>query len=120
MAAPKILIVDRYDPMRKLGKEEMEEAGWEVRTAATRAEALEIFETEKDFSLVTLDIFLPDDGVRLLHALLEKRRGRKPLIFVLATHDLQGLDVLKADEYIIKTAHAWVDVLKAYEKRVVR
>ncbi|MDP2157128.1 MAG: response regulator, partial [Nitrospirota bacterium] len=55
----KILIVDDDQSILRLYKEELEEEGYQIVTAASGTEGLAKFETE-DFDLVTLDIHLPD------------------------------------------------------------
>lgn len=59
-----VLLVDDEEGMRDMGSEILEESGYRVVTAATGAEAVEIFrQRHNDIALVILDLVLPDiDG----------------------------------------------------------
>lgn len=99
----KILMVedDRY--LRTLYRDEMEEEGYEVHTAATGAEAWELFlKLEPEF--VTMDIGLPDaDG----SALLKKMRQTRPNLraVLLTAYDFfDDSSMWVSRDYVIKSS----------------
>ncbi|MBI5249387.1 MAG: PAS domain S-box protein [Desulfomonile tiedjei] len=60
-----LLLVDDEESIRNLGRELLCEVGYEVITAATAREALEIYREHKDqISLIILDLVMPDMGGR--------------------------------------------------------
>jgi DNA-binding response OmpR family regulator len=99
----KILIVDDDQSILRLYREELEEEGYQIITAATGKEGLEKFETE-DFDLVTLDIHLPDiDGIKLLRQMKEKK-PRMPIIMSTAYDYRDDFSVWASEAYIVKSA----------------
>jgi DNA-binding response OmpR family regulator len=75
----KVMIVDDDPHILELYKVELLEEGYEIVTASTGKEAMEIFEKEHP-DLVTLDILMPDiDGITLLRKMKELR-PRMPII----------------------------------------
>ena len=72
MAARKILVVDDEEAARKLYKAAFEKKGYEVFTAETGEEALEIVENETIY-VMFLDLVLPGmDGVELCRRILKR------------------------------------------------
>ena len=58
-----ILIVDDEDMILDVGKQMMEKLGYEVYTASSGTEAVEIYQTRKDdIDMVILDMIMPDMG----------------------------------------------------------
>jgi len=99
----KILVVDDDTHILKLYKVELEEEGYEVITASTGKEAMEVFEkTSPD--LVTLDILMPDiDGISLLRRMKELR-PRLPIIMSTAYDYRDDFAVWASEAYIVKSA----------------
>jgi len=65
----KILVVDDEKNILKLYKAELEDEGYNVVTANSGKEALEVFRAEEP-DVVTLDIMMPDiDGIQVLRQL---------------------------------------------------
>jgi DNA-binding response OmpR family regulator len=99
----RILVVDDDVHILKLYKVELEEEGYEVVTAGTGKEAMEIFEKE-DFDLVTLDILMPDiDGISLLRKMKEKK-PRMPIIMSTAYDYRDDFAVWASEAYLVKSA----------------
>ena len=108
----KLLIVDDERNIRTLFRDELEEAGYEVRTAGTGHDALEKVEEELP-DLVVLDIRMEDmtglevlEQIRLKHEVL-------PVIMCTAVRGLQDDFTVwdsKVSDYITKPVD--LDVLK--------
>ena len=63
----RILLADDDDLLRNLVKEVLEEEGFSVLVAVDGEEALDIFWSQPELSLVILDIMMPKiDGLQLL------------------------------------------------------
>ena len=117
--AKKILIVDDDTLLRRSLAFNLEQAGYEVRTAANAEDALVLAEQTKP-DLVLLDIGLP--GIDGLDALKRfKEQYAVPVIFLTARRreldEVVGLE-LGADDYVTKPFD--VDVLLARIKAVLR
>jgi len=68
-----VLVVDEDETVLELGKDMLEELGFNALTALNGREAVEIFEhRKKDINCIMLDMNLPDIGVD--HALMEIKR----------------------------------------------
>jgi two-component system, cell cycle sensor histidine kinase and response regulator CckA len=66
----KVLLVDDEEIVRDLGTEMLKELGYEVLTAEDGRQALELFNSRKDISLVILDLTMPRmDGEQCFRAL---------------------------------------------------
>lgn len=101
--AYRVLVVDDESALQSMVREILEEAGYEVTTAGSCAQALERFQASP-FNAVLLDVMLPDgDGFILLRQL--RRRRDIPVLFLSARDEdqarLRGLG-LGADDYITK------------------
>lgn len=80
---PIFLVVDDEAEVGKYFQNLAEENGWEAITATDSAEALEIF-SKRNFSIVFIDIILPDnDGLTLLKEL--KKIPARNSLFVMIT-----------------------------------
>ena len=117
--AKRILIVDDDQLMRRSLAFNLEQAGYDVKSAARAEDALDILRGA-DFDLVLLDIGLPGmdglDAVRII-----KDEFGLPVIFLTARRreldEVVGLE-LGADDYVTKPFD--VDVLLARIKAVLR
>ena len=99
----KILMVEDDRHLRTLYREEMEEEGYEVYTAATGAEAWDLFVALKpDF--VTMDIKLPDaDGTALLKKMRESRPGLRAVL--LTAYDFfDDSSMWVSKDYLVKSS----------------
>lgn len=100
----KILVVDDESRMRKLVRDFLEKAGYDVVEAGDGEEALNIFFAEKDIALIVLDVMMPKvDGWQVCREVREY--SRVPIIMLTARGDesdeLQGFQ-LGVDEYLSK------------------
>ena len=100
----KILIVDDESRMRKLVHDFLAREGYEVVEAADGEEALDIFYSDKEISLIVLDVMMPK--INGWEVCLEIRKISKlPIIMLTAKGDesdeLNGFEI-GADEYISK------------------
>ena len=99
----KILMVEDDPNLRMLYRDEMEEEGYEVLTAATGGEAWDLFlKLEPDF--VTMDIGLPDaDGTALLKKMRETRPGLRAV--VLTAYDFfDDSSMWVSRDYVMKSS----------------
>lgn len=100
-----ILVVDDEPNLRQLLKLYFEQKGWEVTLASSGSEALNIFDDGSSFSLVILDIKMPDmNGLEVLIE-MKKRAPNIPVIMITAFGSHTGaLEALRqgAYDYITK------------------
>ena len=100
----KILIADDEARMRKLLRDFLVRENYEVAEAEDGEEALSVFESDKDISLVILDVMMPKlDGWEVCKEI--RKTSDTPIIMLTAKSDekdeLQGFE-LGVDEYITK------------------
>lgn len=99
----KILVVDDEKNILMLYKAELEDEGYEVITADSGRQAIELFETESP-DVVTLDIMMPDiDGIQVLRQLKEKNPN-VPIIMLTAYNYRDDFAIWASDVYIIKSS----------------
>jgi len=105
-ASPKtILVIDDEENIRNLYRDELEDAGYRVRTASGWEEARAVL-TESPPDLVTLDIRLGPgpDGIEILR-LIKKQRAGLPVILVTAYGEYRADFAAWASEaYVVKSA----------------
>lgn len=104
MGRLKILVVDDESRMRKLVRDYLNKAGFEVLEAQDGEAALDIFFKEKDIALLILDVMMPKlDGWQVCREIREFSKA--PIIMLTARTDekdeLLGFQ-LGVDEYISK------------------
>lgn len=100
----RILVVDDDESVRLLYKEELQQEGYEVLTAATAAEGLALAETARP-DLVTLDIKMP--GTDGLTALREFKARYRDLPVVMCTaygSFKRAYASIASDAYVVKSA----------------
>lgn len=100
-----ILVVDDEESIRFLYREELEEEGFRVITAADGEEALRKVRNDKP-DLITLDIRMPGmDGIEVLHRIREMNK-EIPVIMSTAYGEYRNdFNVWASDAYVIKTAN---------------
>ena len=100
----KVLVVDDESRMRKLVRDFLTKAGYDVLEAGDGEEALDIFFKQKDIALIVLDVMMPRmDGWQVCREV--RAYSAVPVIMLTARGDeqdeLQGFQ-LGVDEYIVK------------------
>lgn len=100
----KILVVDDESRMRKLVRDFLVKAGYDVVEAGDGEEALNIFFRQKDIALIVLDVMMPKmDGWQVCREVREY--SKVPIIMLTARGDeqdeLEGFKI-GVDEYISK------------------
>ncbi len=100
----KILVVDDESRMRKLVKDFLVRKNYEVIEAENGEQAVDLFFSDKDISLIILDIMMPKmDGWQVCKEI--RQYSKVPIIMLTAKGDekdeLQGFE-LGVDEYISK------------------
>ena len=100
----KILVVDDESRMRKLVKDFLNRAGYQVLEAGDGEEAVDVFFSTKGIDLLVLDVMMPRmDGWEVVREI--RKVSEVPIIMLTAKGDesdeLQGFD-LGVDEYISK------------------
>lgn len=103
MQGDRILVVDDDPDILRILKDNLELDGYEVSTAATGKEALEIFDKE-GADLIVLDLFLPDiDGIQVCRSV--RNRSHVPILMLTARDRVPdkvlGLES-GADDYVVK------------------
>lgn len=112
----RILVVDDEKNILKLYQAELEDEGYEVVTANSGREALEVFDRENP-DLVTLDILMPDmDGIQVLRYLKEKKPA-VPVIMLTAYDYRDDFSVWVSDAYVVKSSD--LTNLKATIKNII-
>lgn len=100
----KVLIVDDEPRMRRLVKDFLVKSGYQVLEAENGSQALDIFYTNKDLSLIILDVMMPEiDGWQVCKEI--RSISKIPIIMLTARStekdELLGFE-LGVDEYISK------------------
>ena len=100
----KILIVDDESRMRKLIRDFLEREGYQILEASDGVEAMDQFYSEKDISLIILDVMMPRmDGWQVLREIRE--HSKVPIVMLTARteeqNELKGFE-LGVDEYVAK------------------
>ncbi len=100
----KILVVDDESRMRKLVRDFLEKADYQVIEAENGERAVDIFFDEKDIALILLDVMMPKmDGWQVCREI--RQYSKVPIIMLTARTDerdeLMGFN-LGVDEYISK------------------
>lgn len=100
-----VLVVDDEESIRFLYREELEEEGYRVITAADGEEALRKLKEDRP-DLITLDIRMPGmDGIEVLQRIREMDK-EIPVIMSTAYGEYRNdFNVWASDAYIIKTAN---------------
>jgi two-component system response regulator (stage 0 sporulation protein F) len=100
-----VLVVDDEESIRFLYREELEEEGYTVITAADGDEALRKVRSDKP-DLITLDIRMPGmDGIEVLQRIREMDK-EIPVIMSTAYGEYRNdFNVWASDAYVIKTAN---------------
>ena len=113
----KLLLVDDDKGIRILYKGEFEDEGYEVMTAATGVEGLEIFK-ERRPDLVILDLQMPEvDGIEVLRQMKE-HDSSVPVILSTAYQDYkQDFAAWACEEYVAKSTN--LDNLKIAVKKYI-
>jgi DNA-binding response OmpR family regulator len=112
----KILVVDDEKNILKLYKDELEDEGYNVVTANSGKEALEVFRVEEP-DIVTLDIMIPDiNGLQLLQQ-LKQEKPRTPVIMLTAYDYRDDFLVWASDAYVVKSSD--MVTLKATIKQII-
>ena len=90
-----ILLIDDSEKMRKLGKIDLESAGYRFMSASSGRHSVRILEHE-EVDLILVNIFMPDmDGIELIQALRQTRPTAK-IIAITAGKGLRSLfDIAK-------------------------
>lgn len=100
----KVLVVDDESRMRKLVHDFLVRSNYDVVEAADGEQAVDIFYTDKDISLIILDVMMPKmDGWEVCREI--RRNSKVPIIMLTAKSEerdeLLGFE-LGVDEYISK------------------
>ena len=100
----KILVVDDESRMRKLVRDFLERAGFQVLEAGDGMEALDLFYEDQGISLIILDVMMPKmDGWEVCREI--RKESKVPIIMLTARgeerDELNGFE-LGVDEYISK------------------
>lgn len=104
MERGKVLVVDDESRMRKLVRDFLMRENYEVLEAADGEQAVDLFFSDKDISLVILDVMMPKmDGWEVCREI--RRLSKVPIIMLTAKADekdeLLGFE-LGVDEYVSK------------------
>lgn len=113
----KIMVVDDEKNILMLYKSELEEEGYEVITASSGKEALELFESETPH-IVTLDIMMPDiDGIQVLRQIKQKSPNT-PVIMLTAYDYRDDFSIWASDAYVVKSSD--LTELKETIKKIIQ
>ncbi len=99
-----ILLVDDEKDIRDLYRNELEERGYRVLTAANGQEALEILFKEAGLQLVITDLRHPKPDGRELLQRIKKERPKLPVIInTTFSEGKKDKVLLEAEAYVVKT-----------------
>ena len=112
----KILVVDDEKNVLALYKSELEDEGYNVVTANSGKEAVEVFGTENP-DIVTLDIMIPDiDGIQILRQ-LKQEKPQTPVIMLTAYDYRDDFSIWASDAFVVKSTDMLT--LKATIKKII-
>jgi CheY-like chemotaxis protein len=112
-----ILVVDDEESVRFLYKEELEEDGYRVITAADGDEALQKVKSDQP-DLITLDIRMPGmDGIEVLHLIREMDKSIPVIMSTAYGEYRHDFNIWASDAYVVKTAN--LDELKKTIRRLL-
>ncbi len=112
-----ILVVDDEESVRFLYREELEEDGYRVITAADGDEALRKVKIDRP-DLITLDIRMPGmDGIEVLHLIREMDKDIPVIMSTAYGEYRHDFNIWASDAYVIKTAN--LDELKKNVRRLL-
>ena len=103
----KILVVDDESRMRKLVKDFLVKAGYDVIEAGDGEQAVDTFYAQKDIALIILDVMMPKmDGWQVCREI--RQNSKVPIIMLTAKSEERdellgfdlGVDEVKAEEFI--------------------
>ena len=117
----KILVIDDDAVVRDVIGEMLASAGYEVVTAATAAEALELF-IDEEIRLVVTDIVMPDmSGLELLEA-MRLHRPSLPIVLVTGanTHDNLSEALTRGADGLVAKPFTQTELQEAVEKALDR
>jgi two-component system response regulator ResD len=101
--APRILVVDDEERIRRLVRMYMERSGFSVDEAETGKEALDLA-VQNNYALIVLDLMLPEMDGRDVCAQIRQKK-QTPIIMLTAAGDeinrIHGFE-LGADDYVVK------------------
>ena len=100
----KILVVDDESRMRKLVKDFLVKAGYDVIEAGDGEQAVDTFYAQKDIALIILDVMMPKmDGWQVCREI--RQNSKVPIIMLTAKGEvndrIHGLE-MGADDYLVK------------------
>lgn len=78
----KILVIDDDDLVRELTTEVLKEAGYTVMSADSGADALALYRLHQPFSVVIIDMIMPEQSGDLVFQQLRKINGAQPALFI--------------------------------------
>ncbi len=119
MMKEKILVVDDDQSFRFLLEEALKKEGYEVTSAGSGEEALELFSRE-EFDVVTLDIKMPGmDGFEALSRIKEIKSGQ--IVVIITAYGAQRIAIEAVDKgaYDYFTKPFDIDVLRMVIKRAI-
>ena len=104
MEKTKILVVDDESRMRKLIRDFLERAGYQILEASDGVEAMDLFYEDKNIDLIILDVMMPRmDGWQVCREVRE--HSKIPIMMLTARaeeqNELKGFE-LGVDEYLTK------------------
>jgi DNA-binding NtrC family response regulator len=100
----KLLVVDDERNIRRLYESELKREGYDVETAESAEDALELIEKSPP-DLVVLDIRLEGmDGIDCLRTIMEKRRDLPVILNSAYSTYKQDFASWMADAYVVKSA----------------
>jgi len=110
----KVLLVDDDIDLLAQIKSWMEDAGFEVTTSETQAEAEKII-AEKDFDLALIDLMLEykDSGFILCHR-LKKKKSDLPVIIITGVTNATGIHFEMTDP----GSHTWMNADAVLDKEI--
>ncbi len=100
----KILVVEDEEAMRMLLKEELEDEGYDVKTARDGEEALDYL-SSNDVNLITMDIEMPDmSGLEVAGKVRDMKKDVKIVLLTAYSHYRHDLSSWAADDYVVKSS----------------
>ena len=114
----RLLVVDDESNIRYLYSCDLKDAGYEVETAGSGAEAAELLNT-KEFDLVVLDIqMVNESGLDILQDIVRQKKGLPVILCTAFSCYKEDFSSWLADGYVVKSSDT--TELKEEIERVLR
>lgn len=107
----KILFVDNSRTTRATMSRLLTKRNFDVETAGTGAEAIEVIKTRDDFNLIIMDLYMPlmngHEAAKVIRSLPDEKKNKIPIIALTASSNKKDMLISKEsgmNEFVVKSS----------------